>query len=113
MFFVIRPDLHFQFIPKALEGVEVRALCRPVRFFHTKLGKHFYMELACTQGHCHVERGKGQTLLSKISLFDVALRFPSLESRGPNQDEQTKTKSKLFHQNESLVAKCIGVSIQN
>ena len=29
----------FQFIPKVFDGVEVRALCRPVKFFHTHLDK--------------------------------------------------------------------------
>ena len=29
----------FQFIPKVFDGVEVRALCRPVKFFHTDLNK--------------------------------------------------------------------------
>ncbi len=28
-----------QFIPKVLDEVEVRGLCRPVKFFHTKVGK--------------------------------------------------------------------------
>lgn len=27
-----------KFIPKVLDGVEVRALCRPVKFFHARLG---------------------------------------------------------------------------
>jgi hypothetical protein len=33
----IRPSsqLAFQFISKVFDGVEVRALCRPVKFFHT------------------------------------------------------------------------------
>ena len=31
----------FQFIPKVFDGVEVRALCRPLRFFHTDLVKPF------------------------------------------------------------------------
>ncbi len=40
---VIRPGSQsmFQFIPKVLDGVKVRALCRPVMFFQTKLGKPF------------------------------------------------------------------------
>ena len=29
------PQSLFQFIPKMFYGVEVRALCRPVKFFHT------------------------------------------------------------------------------
>ena len=31
----------FQFIPKVFDGVEVRALCRPVKFFYTDLDKPF------------------------------------------------------------------------
>ena len=31
----------FQFIPKVFNRVEVRALCRPVKFFHTDLDKPF------------------------------------------------------------------------
>jgi hypothetical protein len=31
----------FQFIPKVFDGVEVRALCRPVKFFQTSLDKHY------------------------------------------------------------------------
>ena len=31
----------FQFIPKVFGGVEVRALCRQVKFFHTDLNKPF------------------------------------------------------------------------
>ena len=31
----------FLFIPKVFDGREVRALCRPVKFFHTKLDKPF------------------------------------------------------------------------
>lgn len=39
----IRPgsQLAFHFIIRVLDGVEVRALCRPVKFFHIKLGKLF------------------------------------------------------------------------
>ena len=35
------PQSAFQFIPKMFDGVEVRALCRPVKFFHTDLDKFF------------------------------------------------------------------------
>ena len=38
---VIRPGLHsvFQVIPKMFDGVEVRALCRPVKLFHIDLNE--------------------------------------------------------------------------
>jgi hypothetical protein len=47
----IRPGSQsgFQFIPKVFDGVEVRALCRPVKFFHTDLDKPF---LALYFGDC-------------------------------------------------------------
>jgi hypothetical protein len=43
---VIRPDSQsaFQFIPKVFDWVEVRALCRPVKFIHTDLHKPFLYE---------------------------------------------------------------------
>ena len=31
----------FQFIPKVFDGVEVGALCRPVKFFHTDFDRPF------------------------------------------------------------------------
>jgi hypothetical protein len=39
----IRPGSQsgFQFIPKVFDGFEVRALCMPVKFFHTVLDKPF------------------------------------------------------------------------
>ena len=38
---MIRPgsQLVVQFLPKVFNGVEVRAVCRPVKFFHTDLVK--------------------------------------------------------------------------
>ena len=41
----------FQFIPQVFDGVEVMALCRPVKFFHTDLDKPFLY------GPCFVHRG--------------------------------------------------------
>ena len=47
----IRPGSH---------GVEVRALCRPVKFFHTDLDKRILYGPLCAWGHCHhAETGKG------------------------------------------------------
>ncbi|MCI4391931.1 hypothetical protein PGIGA_G00140000 [Pangasianodon gigas] len=50
---VRRPDakLVFQFIPKVFSGVEVRALCRPLKFFHNNLGE------PCLHGPRFVHRG--------------------------------------------------------
>lgn len=77
----------FQFIPNGwLDGFEVRATCRLVMFFHTKLRKPFFFtELAlCTAGSsCWNKKAtssnfwhKGEsTLMSKTSLYSVALRL--------------------------------------
>ena len=51
------PAVGFQFILKVFSGVEVRALCRPVKFFHTDLNKPFLY------GPC-------------LSCYSVPLRFP-------------------------------------
>ena len=40
----------FQFLPKVFDGVEVRALCRPGKFFHTEFDKAFLY------GTCFVRR---------------------------------------------------------
>ncbi len=79
------------FIPKVLDGVEVRALCRPIKFFHNKLGKLFVywpvygvsvmlkQERAFITVNCH----SVVVPLSRISLYAVAIMYvyPSLELR--------------------------------
>ena len=66
----IRPGSQstFQFMPKVFDGVEVKALCRPVKFFHTDLNKPFPYGPLCARGHCHAETGKGlpQTVATKL-----------------------------------------------
>ena len=62
-------DLAFKFIPKVFDGVEVRALCKPVKFFHTDLDKPFlFGPRFVQQGPCHAETGKGlpQTVATKL-----------------------------------------------
>ena len=56
----------FLFIPKVFNGVDVRALCRPVKFFHTDLDKPFLYGPHFE--HCHTETGKGlpQTVTPKL-----------------------------------------------
>ena len=43
-------DSAFKFIPKVFDWVEVRALCRPVKFFHTDLDKPFLYGLRFVHG---------------------------------------------------------------
>lgn len=46
----------FQFIPEVVDEVELGALRRPVKFFHTKVGKLFLHGAALWTGRsCHVE----------------------------------------------------------
>jgi hypothetical protein len=67
---VIRPGPQsaFQFIPKVFDVVEVRALYRPVKFFHTDEQPIFVWTSLCAQGHCRAETGKGllQTVDTKL-----------------------------------------------
>lgn len=49
----------FQFIPKVLNGVVVRALCTPVKFLHIKLESYFFfLFLIEVGGHHTVETRK-------------------------------------------------------
>jgi hypothetical protein len=67
----IRPGSQsvFQFIPKVLDGVEVRALCRAVKFFHTVLNKPFqYGPRFVHRGIVMLSLGNGlpQTIATKL-----------------------------------------------
>jgi hypothetical protein len=57
----IRPSSQsaFQFIPKVFDAVEVRALCRGVKFFYTDFKQTISVWTSlCGWGHCHNETGK-------------------------------------------------------
>ena len=60
----IRPGSACQFIPKVFNRVEDRALCRPVKFFHTDLDKQFLY------GPCFVHGG--------IVMLEQERAFPKL-----------------------------------
>ena len=70
--------------------VEVRALCRPVKFFHT--------DLALGTGCCHAETGKGlpQTVATELEALSrmyvlYALRFPFTGTKGPSPSHEKHT----------------------
>ena len=99
---LIRPGSQsaFQFIPKVFDRVEVKALRRPIKFFHTKLFLY---------GPCVVHRGivllkrqrafpqtvttVGTTELSRMLLYAVALRFPFTGTKRscPSHQKQPET----------------------
>jgi hypothetical protein len=59
----------FQFIPKVFDEVEVKALCRPVKFFHTDLDKPFlYGPRFVHEGILMLKLGKclPQTVATKL-----------------------------------------------
>ena len=84
----IRPGSQsaLQFIPKVFDGVEVSALCRPVKFFHTDLNKPFLYGPRFVHGGVVMLNRKrpsqncfhkvGSAELSIMSLYAGALRFP-------------------------------------
>ena len=59
--------LAFQFIPKMFGGVEVKALCRPDKFFHTDLDKAFLYGPQFVQGG--------------IAMLKLEMAFPKLLSQ--------------------------------
>ncbi len=84
----------FQFLLKVMDGFDVRALYRPLKFFHTKLRKPFLYELLRARGLCHAETLKGllQTI-TKLEEYCLKYDFPSFEFRGPNYEKLPETKS--------------------
>lgn len=72
-----RPEAQsvLQLIPKMFNGIEVKALCRSLEFFHTNLGKPS-LHGPCAQGHCHAGRcfDKVPKFHTKTSYTDVCLQ---------------------------------------
>ena len=111
----IRPgsQLGIPIHPKVFDGVEVRALCGPVKSFHTNLDKPFLNGPGFV--HCIADTGKGlpQTVARKVrttessrmSLYAVGFRFPFT---GLAQTMKNSHRLLfLFHQTLQL-ALCIG-----
>ena len=77
------------------DAVEVRALCRPVKFFHTDLNKPFLYEPRFVHMDIVMLKQKlvRSTESSRMSLYAVALRFPFTGTKGPssNHDKQLQT----------------------
>ena len=98
----IRPGSQsaFQFIPKVFDGIEARALCRPVKFFHADLDKPFLYR-SCFVHRGIVRKGPspncyhkfGSTESSRMSLYAVVLRFPFTGTKGPipNHEKYSQT----------------------
>lgn len=60
----------FQFIPKSFDVVIVLPLCRPVRFFYTKLGKaRLLMAIPGLRRRAFVETGNGLPLMGVICML--------------------------------------------
>ncbi len=77
----------FQFIPKILNGVEDRTLCRPVKFFYTKLFQPcLYGTWFCSLGQsCWNRKGPSPNCSHKMSQYFEALRFIFTGTKGkPN-----------------------------
>jgi hypothetical protein len=107
----IRPSSQsaFQFIQKVFDGVEVRALCRPVKFFHVDFdkpflyGPHFLhrgivMQERASPSCCHKF---GSTESSRMSLYTVVFRFPFTGTKGPSpnhekQPDHYSSSTKLY-----------------
>ena len=86
----------FQFIPKVFGGVEVRALCRPVKFFHTELNKPFlYGTRFVHRGIVLLKQDRifpkllsqscSRVQSSRMALCAVALRFIFTGTTGPGK----------------------------
>ena len=91
----------FQFIPKVFDGVEVRDLCKPVKFFHTNLDKPFLYGPRFVHGGIVMltqERAFSKLLPQKwkhriVWNVIVCCRFPFTGTKGPspNHEKQPQT----------------------
>jgi hypothetical protein len=77
------------------DGVEVRDLWRPVKFFHTDLDKPFlYGSRFVHRGIVMMKQGRafpnkvGSTESSRMLLYAVALIFPIIGTKGPNPNHE-------------------------
>ncbi len=108
---VIRPGLQsvLQFIPKAFNGVDVRALCRPVKFFHTepgnpqssdRLGKkcssliHMNGASPAAQRGCHLRELRQNKSGAASKIVEPGSTFPGIQRhlarRGAGQSHSRK-----------------------
>ena len=66
---------------RCFHRVEVRTLCRPVKFIHTKLSQPCLYRSCCVQSHV----GKGPSPnCSHISWYAEAFRVPFTGTKGPS-----------------------------
>lgn len=82
------------FIPEGVEwGLHRLDPCRPVRFFHNKLGKLSLYG----PGFVHRDTAmlKQRWLLSKISLDSVALRFLLIETKRSNLNREKQSETNI------------------
>lgn len=98
-FFIQKSTVHhslvqswFQFILKVLARIEVRALCRPITFFYTKLIQLWM--LLCALEHAGAENGLSQTVKDgsiELSKMSEALKRASaqLQKNNPIKDVPT------------------------
>uniref|UniRef100_A0A674DXE6 Signal transducing adaptor molecule (SH3 domain and ITAM motif) 2 n=1 Tax=Salmo trutta TaxID=8032 RepID=A0A674DXE6_SALTR len=106
-------QLTFQFIPKVFNGVKVRTLCRPVKFFHTDLDKPFLYGPRFVHGGVVLLKQEmafpkllpqvGSTESSRMALYAVTLRFPFTGTKGPSPNQENSPRPFfLLHQTLQL-----------
>ena len=102
----------FQFITKVFDGVKVRALCRPVKFFHTDLDKPFlYGPCFAHMGIVMLKQERafpncchkvGSIESSRMSLYAVAFKFAFTGTKGPSLNHDNRPRP-LFFLHQTLV----------
>jgi hypothetical protein len=76
--------------------VEVRVLCRPVKFFHTDLDKTFLYGPCFVHGGIvmlKLERAFPSTGSSRMPLYAVALRFPFTGTNEPSPKHENQPQT--------------------
>ena len=82
----------FQLIPKVYDAVKVRALCRPVKFFHTDLDKPFlYVPHFLHGGIFRLKQERDFPKLLPQLEAQNRLKCHCMLSSGPNHEKQPQT----------------------
>ncbi|KAB5559430.1 hypothetical protein PHYPO_G00028930 [Pangasianodon hypophthalmus] len=107
----------FQFISKVFSGVEVRALCRTLEFFHSKLVRPCLHRARFAHRHTVMLKQErtfpkcsckfGSIQLSKMSLYAVALRLPFTGTTGPKSFKKNSSRPLSLCHQTSLLALCV------
>lgn len=89
----------FQFIVKVLQGVEVRALCRPDKFYAKLAKPYLYSSLLLSTSHSETAKSLSLTVVKRLDAnhclisSSIKISLIGIKEPRPNYENQSQTKS--------------------